>query len=147
MGHLDWNMGYGVGVFENNALQMREIKVRSIVIQIRDLFRCNTGFSADGRTNVNSKWTADDGSDAKFSKPLQLMVNQVAAHLGSFHLNVSPENFWVMSGHLDRHDDAAKATPSKVINDLFKQPMKRAALVDRRTGNTGHQNLLISLTG
>jgi hypothetical protein len=140
-------MGYGVGVFENNALEMREIKVRSIVIQIGNLFRCNTGFSADGRTDVNSKWTADDGSDAELGKPLQLMINQVASHLGSFHLNVPPENFWVMSGHLDGHDDAAKATLSKVINDLFKQPMKRAALADRRTRNASHQSLLISLIG
>jgi hypothetical protein len=107
IGYLDRSIRYAVGVFENNALKVGEIEIGTIAVEIGDLLGCDSGFSANGRSDVNSKWTADKSSNTEFGKPFQLMVNQMAAHLGSFHLDVSPKDLRMMRGHLDGHNDAA----------------------------------------
>jgi hypothetical protein len=134
-------VGYGVGVFQNKALNVGEIEIISIVIEIGDLLGCDPGFSANGRTDVNSKWASDESCDAEFGEPLEFMVNQMAAHLRLLHLDVSPEDFRVMRGRLNGHDDPAEAALGRGENNFLKQTVKYAALVDRRTGNAGHKGL------
>jgi hypothetical protein len=140
-------MGYGIGIFENKALDIGEIEISSIVVEIGDLLGRDPGLSANGRTDVNSKGASDESGDAEFGKPLQFVVHQMAAHLGSFHLHVSPEDFRMMCGHLNGHNDPAEAALSHGVDDFLKQPAKWAALIDRCTGNAGHQCLLLSLIG
>jgi hypothetical protein len=100
---------HGVGIFEDQALQLREVEIRSIVAEVGDLFGGDSGFSADGRADVNSKRASDEGCDAKFGQAFQFVIDAVAAHLGLLHLKISPENFAVMRRDLYRHDDSSEA--------------------------------------
>src|SRR5215472_3917958 len=71
---------------------------------------------------------------------LQLRIHQFGAHLRLLHLEISPEDFGMMSGHLNGHDDAAESAPRHPINKTNKHTAEWAALVDGCTGNTCHES-------
>jgi hypothetical protein len=57
-----------VGIFQYEALEIIEVGTRSISLQVADLFRGNSVLSADGRADINSKWTAYKRCNSKFRK-------------------------------------------------------------------------------
>lgn len=57
--NFDRNAGHSIGVFEDKALQVREVMVGRVVVEVYELLGSNPVLSADGRTDVNSKATSD----------------------------------------------------------------------------------------
>jgi hypothetical protein len=114
---------------EDEAFQLREIEIGPVATQIRDLFFRDPALSADGRTDVNSKGASDECGNTQFGETFQLVIDELAAHLGLLHLKVSPEKLGVVSGHLNRRDDASETATSQVINERDKDAAKRPALV------------------
>jgi hypothetical protein len=85
IGNLNRRARHRVGIFENQPLNVREMKIRLVVVQPSNLLAGDTVLSADGRADVNSKWTTDQRRDAKFSQPFQLGVDQLTSYLRTFH--------------------------------------------------------------
>lgn len=93
------------------------MEVRSVAGQIGNLLGGDSALSANGRADIDSKWTADERRDPEFGKTFQSGVDELAAHLRLFHLDISPKDFWVMSCHLNGHNDSAKTAASQAIYD------------------------------
>ena len=91
--HLDWGLSHGVGVFEDEALQIGKIEIGTVAIEVSNLLFRDPALSANGRTDVNSKWTADERRDTQFGKAFQFVIDELGAHLGLLHLKISPEEF------------------------------------------------------
>jgi hypothetical protein len=87
------------------------MEVRAIAVQVGDLLGLDTAFSADGRADINSKRASHQGCDAEFRQTLQFRIHQLAPHLRLLHLEISPKDFGMVSGNLNRHDDVAEPAP------------------------------------
>jgi len=87
---IDGSMGHGVGVFEDQSFQVREIEIGSIAMKIRNLVGRDAVRSAHGRADVDSKRTADQCRDAQLGEPFQFGIDRFARELGVLHLSVSP---------------------------------------------------------
>ena len=79
--NFDRSTRHHIGIFENQPLQFREVEIRSVVVQIGNLFGGNAICSADGRANVNSKRASYKSRDPQFRETLQLRVHELAAGL------------------------------------------------------------------
>jgi len=63
---FDWRLSHGVGVFQNETLQFREIEVGTVLAQVGNLFGGDAVFSAYGRADVNSKRASDERRNPQF---------------------------------------------------------------------------------
>ena len=63
-GHLDRNSRHRIRILKNETFQIREMEVSPVAIQVGDLLFGDAVLSADGRANINSKWTAHQSRDA-----------------------------------------------------------------------------------
>jgi hypothetical protein len=115
--NLNGRLGHSIGVFKDESFQIREIKIAMVAVEVRDLFFRNPALSADGRANINSKRASDEGGNTQLGEPFQFMVDELAAHLGLLHLKISPEESRMVSGHLNRHNDAPETATSQVIDE------------------------------
>lgn len=138
VGDLDGNSRHRIRVLENEPLQIREMGISPVVIQVGDLLFGNPALSADGRAYINSKRASDERSNTQVGQTFQSRNDELAAYLGLLHLQISPEEFRMVRGHLNRHNDAPQTPTSQVINKRNKKTAKRATLVCRSTWNSCH---------
>jgi hypothetical protein len=113
--------------------------IGAIVAEIGDLLGRDSGFSANGRADVNSKRASDKRCHAEFGQAFQFVIDQMAAHLGPFHLHVRPKKSAVVRGDLNRHDDVAEPAPDARVNEFHEQTVKQAALVSGSARNACHR--------
>jgi len=74
-------LSHGIGVFQHQTLDIGKIRVRAVVREVCNLFGRDPVFSADGRANINSKWTSDKGCDAKLCQPFEFVIHPLAPKL------------------------------------------------------------------
>jgi hypothetical protein len=146
LGDLDRRLRHGVGVLENQSIQVRKVVTAAVIGKGGNLFGGDAVCSADGRTDVDSKRTPDESRDAEFRKVFQLRVHQFAAGLGLFHLSIPPEDCGMMRGHLKRHDQAAESAFGQGIKPSNEEPAEGSTGVSGSTGNAGHRSSLVSFT-
>ena len=81
IGDFNWSFGHSVRIFQDKTLDIRKIRVRTIVRQTRNLLTCDSICSAHGRADVNSKRTSDQSCHTKLRQTFELLIDQLAAHL------------------------------------------------------------------
>ncbi len=65
--HVDGSARHCIGIFQNKPFEIRKVEIRPVVVEIYDLLGCDAILPADGRANVDSKRTAYESCDTKFS--------------------------------------------------------------------------------
>jgi hypothetical protein len=81
VGNFHWRPRHCIRIFKHETLKCREIEIDAIVRQVGDLLAADAYFSADGRTDINSKRTTHQRRHAQLGKPLQLVIDELAAGL------------------------------------------------------------------
>ena len=79
--NINGRPSHAVGVLKNKPFEVREVEVRTVVVQICDLLSGDVVCPACGRADVHSKRTSCARGNAEFGQSLQLVVDQLAAHL------------------------------------------------------------------
>lgn len=79
--NINGRPSHAVGILKNKQFQVREVEVRTVVVQICDLLSGDAVCPACGTADVHSKRTSPERGNAEFGQSLQLVVDQLAAHL------------------------------------------------------------------
>jgi len=69
--YFDRRLGHGIGVLQGQLLNFAEMFTRVVVMKIGDLLRRNSVLSAHGRTDVDSKWAANQRSHPELRQILE----------------------------------------------------------------------------
>ena len=116
-----------VGVFEHQTLQFGEVPITPMVRQVGNLLGGNSVCPAHGRANIDSKRTSDKSRNAKLRETFDLVIDELAPQLRLLHLPVTPQDFRVMSAHLNRHDHMTDLAAGQAIYESDEEAAKDAA--------------------
>jgi hypothetical protein len=79
--NINGRPSHAVGMLKNKPFEVREVEVRTVVVQICDLLSGDAACPACGRADVHSKRTSCERGNAEFGQSLQFVVDPLAAHL------------------------------------------------------------------